>query len=221
MLPRLCCRDPMLRVKAGRCAHGDDVELGALQHRVERSERRNAGLLAGGAGAGLISVADRDQRETFDLADRLDVKLADATAAHDSDAEVTLAGHAPVPSEVSVTAVAVIVQRLPQASHRTSPLASGSRSPHWHIQPMRRAGTPAITANGGTSRMITAPAPMKQYSPSVVPHTMVALAPIEAPRRTSVVRYSFFRDTWLRGFMTFVNTMEGPQNTSASSTTPS
>ena len=73
----------------------------------------------------------------------------------------------------------------------------------------------------GTSRVTTAPAPMNEYSPSVEPQTMVAFAPIDAPRRTSVARYSFFRDTWLRGFMTFVNTIDGPQNTSSSSTTPS
>ena len=29
-----------------------------------------------------------------------------------------------------------------------------------------------------------------------------------------------FRDTWLRGLITLVNTMDGPQNTSSSSTTP-
>ena len=51
---------------------------------------------------------------------------------------------------------------------------------------MRRAGTPAISAKAGTSRVTTAPAAMKQYSPSVWPQTMVALAPIVAPRFTSV-----------------------------------
>ena len=34
-------------------------------------------------------------------------------------------------------------------------------------------------------------------------------------------RYSFLRDTWLRGLRTFVNTIDGPQNTSSSSSTPS
>ena len=33
----------------------------------------------------------------------------------------------------------------PQAAHVPCPL-SGSRSPHWHIHPMRRAGTPTISA---------------------------------------------------------------------------
>ena len=101
------------------------------------------------------------------------------------------------------------------------PTFPGNRSPHWHIQPILVAGTPAISAYGGTSRVITAPAPIKQYSPSVDPQTIVALAPIDAPRRTSVRRYSFRRDTWLRGFITFVNTIDGPQNTSRSSSTPS
>jgi hypothetical protein len=50
---------------------------------------------------------------------------------------------------------------------------------------------------------------------------MVALAPIDAPRRTSVFRYSCLRETWLRGLITFVNTIDGPQNTSSSSSTPS
>ena len=69
--------------------------------------------------------------------------------------------------------------------------------------------------------MTTAPAPMKQYSPSVEPQTTVALAPIDAPRRTSVAWYSDFRETWLRGFMTLVNTQLGPQKTSSSRVTPS
>ena len=58
---------------------------------------------------------------------------------------------------------------------------------------------------------------MKLYSPSVTPQTIVALAPIEAPRRTSVGRYSDLRETWLRGLITLVNTQLGPQNTSSSS----
>ena len=51
---------------------------------------------------------------------------------------------------------------------RTSPAPlSGSRSPHWHIQPIRRAGTPTISAYAGTSFVTTAPAPTNAYSPSV------------------------------------------------------
>src|SRR5437762_4508003 len=54
----------------------------------------------------------------------------------------------------------------------------------------------------------------------VVPHTIVEFAPIEAPRLTSVVLYSSRRMTWLRGLTTLVNTMDGPQKTSSSSTQP-
>src|SRR5207245_4524052 len=96
----------------------------------------------------------------------------------------------------------------------------GRRAPHWHSQPTRRAGTPTIRANPGTSEVTTAPAPMNAYSPSVTPHTIVALAPMDAPRRTSVRRYSCLRDTWLRGLSTLVKTHEGPQNTSSSNSTP-
>src|SRR5213079_1476563 len=96
-----------------------------------------------------------------------------------------------------------------------------SRSPHWHIHPTRRAGTPTIKPYAGTSEVTTAPAPINAYSPRVTPQTIVAFAPIEPPRFTSVRRYSFLRGTWLRGFITLVNTQEGPQNTSSSSSTPS
>ena len=62
---------------------------------------------------------------------------------------------------------------------------------------------------------------MKAKRPTVWPQMMVALAPRVAPRRTSVWRYSCLRETWLRGLITLVNTMEGPQKTSSSRTTPS
>src|SRR5229473_737809 len=54
----------------------------------------------------------------------------------------------------------------------------------------------------------------------VTPQTTVELAPSDAPWRTSVRLYSFFRATWLRGLVTLVNTIEGPQNTSSSRITP-
>jgi len=50
---------------------------------------------------------------------------------------------------------------------------------------------------------------------------MVAFAPIVAPHRTSVFLNACFRDTWLRGVETLVNTMLGPQNTSSSISTSS
>jgi hypothetical protein len=62
---------------------------------------------------------------------------------------------------------------------------------------------------------------MKAYSPMVAPHTMVALAPMLAPRFTSVGAYSSFRLTSERGFTTLVKTAEGPTNTWSSSVTPS
>src|SRR4051812_46372003 len=70
------------------------------------------------------------------------------------------------------------------------------------------------------SFVTTAPAPTNANAPTVWPQTTVELAPRLAPRLTSVCRYSSLRDTWLRGLITFVNTIEGPQNTSSSSTTP-
>jgi hypothetical protein len=72
----------------------------------------------------------------------------------------------------------------------------------------------------GTSRVTTDPAPTKLYCPRVCPHTMVALAPMLAPRITTVSRYSSRREMWERGFNTLVNTEEGPQKTSSSSITP-
>ena len=53
-----------------------------------------------------------------------------------------------------------------------------------------------------------------------MPHTTVQFAPSDAPRRTSVVLYSSFRATWLRGLITFVKTIDGPQKTSSSRMQP-
>lgn len=57
----------------------------------------------------------------------------------------------------------------------------------------------------------TAPAPIKEYSPISFPQTMVAFAPMEAPRLTRVLLYSCLRTIALRGLITFVNTMDGPR----------
>src|SRR5690242_536568 len=43
------------------------------------------------------------------------------------------------------------------------------------------------------------------------PQTMVALAPIVAPRPTRVGANSSFRSTWARGVRTLVKTHDGPQ----------
>src|SRR6266511_5840529 len=95
------------------------------------------------------------------------------------------------------------------------------RFPHTHIQPMILPGFPTTRAKSGTSFTTTAPAPIKAYFPIVTPHTIVQLAPRVAPCRTRVGRSSSIRLIWLRGLNTFVNTIEGPQNTSSSSVTPS
>ena len=51
---------------------------------------------------------------------------------------------------------------------------------------MRRAGLPTTSAWAGTSRITTAPAPTSASWPTVMPQTIVALAPIDAPFCTSV-----------------------------------
>src|ERR1039457_1576249 len=51
---------------------------------------------------------------------------------------------------------------------------------------MTRAGLPATTVSGGTSRITMLPAPIKAFSPTVMPHSSTAPEPIDAPRLTSV-----------------------------------
>ena len=58
---------------------------------------------------------------------------------------------------------------------------------HIHIQPMCRAGLPTTSAKSGTDLITTAPAPMNEYRPIVIPQTIVALAPIVAFAPMSVV----------------------------------
>ena len=60
------------------------------------------------------------------------------------------------------------------------------RAPHSHTQSTCRAGTPSISAWGGTSVVTTAPAPIMAHAPTVWPHTMVALAPMDAPSQIRV-----------------------------------
>jgi hypothetical protein len=40
----------------------------------------------------------------------------------------------------------LILYREPHLPQVTAPDRDGSRSPHWHIQPTRRAGVPTIRA---------------------------------------------------------------------------
>jgi hypothetical protein len=54
----------------------------------------------------------------------------------------------------------------------------------------------------------------------VLPHTIVALAPIVAPFLTVVGNILSIRRIKLLGLYTFVKTHEGPQKTSSSSVTP-
>jgi 23S rRNA pseudouridine2605 synthase len=66
----------------------------------------------------------------------------------------------------------------------------------------------------------TEPAPTKANSPMSCPQTIVAFAPIVAPFLTIVLAYSFFLLIALLGFITFVNTIDGPKKTSSSQVTP-
>ncbi len=61
------------------------------------------------------------------------------------------------------------------------------------VERSTRAGLPATTAPGGTSRVTTAPAPTIARAPISMPHRMTAPLPIEAPCRTTVpsIRQSF------------------------------
>src|SRR3954447_5470629 len=84
---------------------------------------------------------------------------------------------------------------------------------------MIRAGLPTTMACGGTERVTTAPAPTIAPTPISSPGRIVAFAPIEAPRRTSVRGYS--SSQWrLRGKRSLVNVALGPMNTSSSTVTP-
>ena len=75
------------------------------------------------------------------------------------------------------------------------------------------------SACGGTSLVTVEPAATIEYGPMVTPQTMVALAPIEAPRRTSVgtTCQSVLK---ARGVSSLVKAMCGPRNTSSSTVTP-
>jgi hypothetical protein len=84
-----------------------------------------------------------------------------------------------------------------------------------------RAGLPHHTVRGGTSRVTTLPAPTIASSPMVLPAMMVALAPIEAPRLTSVGTNPPVGRRPERGNGSLVKATPGPTKTSSSSRTPS
>ena len=71
-----------------------------------------------------------------------------------------------------------------------------------------RAGLPATTAYGGTDSTTTAPAPTIAPRPMVIPGSSVALAPIDAPSFTIVVR-NFVGRRLLRGKRSFANVAFG------------
>src|SRR5438105_1652142 len=125
----------------------------------------------------------------------------------------------PVLQETSVSRASASAYSRRQSSQVK---LAGNRAPQTHDHPSARAGFPATSACAGTSRVTTAPAPTNAYSPMVTPQTMVALAPMVAPRRTIVSPNSsrFFLNP-TRGRSTLVKTALGPTNTSSSRRTPS
>ena len=82
---------------------------------------------------------------------------------------------------------------------------------------MRRAGEPTTSANAGTSATTVLPAPTNAPSLMTLPQTIVAFAPMVAPRCTLVdskLFGSFLKAA--RGFRSLVKTANGPTNTSSS-----
>src|SRR5262245_37515164 len=90
-----------------------------------------------------------------------------------------------------------------------------------------RAGTPATTAPGATSRVTTAPAPIRAPAPTVTPARMTAPLPIEAPRHTRVgttcqsASVCGRPSAVARGSRSLMNITPWPTNTSSSIVTPS
>jgi len=83
-----------------------------------------------------------------------------------------------------------------------------------------RAGLPVTMAFGGTSRVTTAPAPTIANAPTVIPGSIVALAPMLAPRLILTCRNCSGR-CLLRGKGSLANVAFGPMNTSSSTRMPS
>src|SRR5689334_3564952 len=145
---------------------------------------RNAEGISDRDCAHFVDIRNRDKVESVHSADRIDMVPRDTSAANHSDAKRL---HRLPASGCRLPAAGIRSMELPCDSylsphslHVPSPL-SGSRIPHLHIQPIRRPGTPTTSPNAGTSFVTTLPAPMKEYSPRVVPQTTVAFAPIVEP----------------------------------------
>lgn len=91
--------------------------------------------------------------------------------------------------------------------------------PQSHTQPITRAGLPTTRAWSSTGCTTTDPDPTVAKEPMSLPQMIVAFAPIDAPRRTTVGVISQSGFT-ARGYMSLVNTALGPTNTSSSRVTP-
>ena len=91
--------------------------------------------------------------------------------------------------------------------------------PRSHTQPTIFAGTPATSACAGTSFETTAPAPTIAFRPIVIPHRIVAFAPIDAPSST-FVGMIFQSVESARGYGSFVKQTWGPTNTRSPIVTP-
>ena len=73
---------------------------------------------------------------------------------------------------------------MPVCLHVALPLpmiGKSNLSPYSLTQPICLAGTPTTNAYGATSLLTTAPAPMKAYSPIVIPQIIVEFAPMVTP----------------------------------------
>ena len=93
---------------------------------------------------------------------------------------------------------------------------------------LARSGRVSIEFDCGTLRVTTEPAPTSARSPISTPPSMVALLPMEAPRRTTVRSRVQSSSVWgepsgrvARGRRSFMNMTPWPTKTSSSISTPS
>ena len=169
--PARAATDALCRVQPRRCADRHDVAIGALRSissiRHERTARRVPRPRRRARSASMSHTADSESPSTRPMASKWFLLMRpQPTSAMRNE------------SMRSWTCSRITARRRGRSRHRAARTsyrtpcirptpASGRRSPHRHIQPMRRAGTPTISAYGGTSFVTTAPAPTNAYSPSV------------------------------------------------------
>ncbi len=143
MLPRARGEHALLGVQSRRRRDADDFAGGVRQHLLVGSKPRDGLLLPGLARAIRIGVADGTECQTRHAAERLEVILADAPAPDERDAKGRWCRHPASP------AGAIPAPRrtycVPHPLQAPSPVSS-RRTPHAHVHPMRRAGTPATSA---------------------------------------------------------------------------